>query len=123
METTAAEIEEAGRTRQVVIFRTIREDPPQLLEYYVVDDSAPTALYACFEWLCEESGMEPCRVRHASAEAILATITEPSRDLPFDQAVEALNKELDRAAQDEGGQRVLFGYVRKLACAPGETIH
>ncbi|RDE09894.1 hypothetical protein [Pelagibacterium lacus] len=112
-----------GRTRQVVIFRTIREDPARLLEYYVVDDDGPAGAYACFEWLCEESGMEPCRVRHASAEAILATIIEPSRDLPFDGAVDALTAELERAAQDDGGQRVLFGYVRKLACAPGETIH
>ena len=119
----AAEIEEAGRTRQVVIFRTIREDPPQLLEYYVVDDDKPAAPYACFEWLCEDTGMEPCRVRHASAEAILATITEPSRDLPFDGAVDALTAELERAAQNDAGQRILFGFIRKRSCASSGAMH
>lgn len=119
----AAEIEEAGRTRQVVIFRTIREAPPQLLEYYVVDEDAPTAPYACFEWLCQETDMEPCRYMEASAEAILTTITEPPHDLDFDHAVDALNVELDRAAQDDTGPLTLFRFIRKRSCASGETIH
>lgn len=121
METTA-EIE-AGRERQVVIFRTIREEPARLLEYYAVDDDRPTGPYACFEWLCQETDMEPCRYMQASAEAILATITEPAHDLDFDQAVDALNKELDRAAQDDTGQRILFGFIRKRACASSGAMH
>jgi hypothetical protein len=115
---TTAEVEETGLQRQVVIFRSIRGEPRQVLEYYVVDDSDP---YECFSHLCDDIGMMKCRYREASGEAILATITEPPRSLHFELAVEALTIEIDRAAQ--GFVATSFGFIREVVCAPGVTLH
>ncbi|GAB5426627.1 MAG: hypothetical protein Devi2KO_00860 [Devosia indica] len=103
-----------------MIFCTIREEPRRVLDYYVVDDG--TDPYDTFTWLCQEADMEPCRYIKASAEAILATITEPPHGMDSDLAVDALNAELYRAAQD-GSQRTQFRFIRKRSCVSGETRH
>lgn len=96
-----------GRERSIALIRTLGT-PFRVIEWTVVDPGDDP--YSAFCDFSDDLGFERVRRRtEANAEAMVAVISEPPRNLDFDLAVDMLAAEVNRVALDP--VQVGLGYL------------
>lgn len=112
---TTAEVERAeqdGRTVRMFLVRSLGRRRSAWLHHIVDDDiDSGQKLRAEFESFREEEQLEICLPEEAEAEAVLATVIEPSH-LTGEAAVVEVMRRMDEAARVAN---VIYGPVRRRA--------